>query len=269
MFRSGVLILLAVMVLFCAQVTFASSDHPVTADQIIIAEPTVEKITNDKPVIINVNIISKVKLADNSLRVSLVKIEDQVLFSESLNTDLKVSVMHLTPNAVDDSLKVSPYNITYSTSNPVYSRNLEVEIKTINRFFELKTLIDSHTLAIKNFNNKYQFNLIKDNVDEIAKLSDAGYEAYKKWTSLTTDLVVLRKEFNSVQVDYLGYFERQIMLDEIIGNNYSHIVGKLPNGNYKLRFLDTSNQLIKQFSFTVVDKEQSIKLLENFSKPNQ
>lgn len=267
MFRSGVLILLAVMVAFCAQVTFALSDHPVTADQIIIAEPTVEKITNDKQVIINVN-ITNVKVADESVHVSLVKIENQVLFSESLNTDLKVSVMHLSPNAVDDALKVSPYNITYSTTTPVYSENLEVEIKTINRFFELKTAIEGNNLEISNYNKKYKFNLIKDNVDEISKLSATDYEAYKKWSQLNTDLNLLRKEFNSVQVDYMRYFENQIMLDEISVNNYSNIVGKLPNGNYKLRFLDGSNQLIKQFSFSVIDKEEAIKPLEPLSKQN-
>jgi hypothetical protein len=267
MFRSGVLILLAVMVLFCAQVTFASSDHPVTADQIIIAEPTVEKITNDKQVIVTVN-ITNVKVTDKPIRVSLVKINNKIDFMESLNTDLKVSVMRLSPNAVGDALSVSPFSITYNTSEPVYSENFEVETKTINRFFELKDQITWHNLEINSLNKKFDFDSIKDNVDAISKLSDTDYEAFKKWRLLSEDLLVLRKAFNSVQVDYLKYFENQIMLDEINKMSYYKVVGKLPNGNYKLRFLDTSNQLIKQFSFTVVDKEESIKLLENFSKPN-
>ena len=82
MFRSGILILMAVMVLFCAQASFATSDHPVTADQIIIAEPTVEKITDDKQVIVTVN-ITNVKVTDAPIRVSLVKINNKIDFTES------------------------------------------------------------------------------------------------------------------------------------------------------------------------------------------
>jgi hypothetical protein len=267
MFRSGILILVAVMVLFCAQASFATSDHPVTADQIIIAEPTVEKITNDKQVIVTVN-ITNVKVTDTPVRVSLVKINDKIDFTESLNRDLKVSIMRLSPNAVGDALKVSPYSTTYNTSEPIYSENFEVETKTINRFFELKDAIASHYLEIHSINKKYGFDLIKDNVDEISKLSNADYEAFKKWSLLSSEVMVLRKEYNSVQVDYLKYFESQVLLDEINKMSYYKVVGKLPIGNYKLRFLDTSNQLIKQFSFTVVDKNESIKLLESFSKPN-
>lgn len=267
MFRSGILILMAVMVLFCAQASFATSDHPVTADQIIIAEPTVEKITDDKQVIVTVN-ITNVKVTDAPIRVSLVKINNKIDFTESLNSDLKVSVMRLSPNAVGEALKVSPYNITYSTAEPVYSENFEVETKTINRFFELKDAIASLNLEIQSINKKYDFNLIKDSVDEIARLSSTDYEAFKKWSQLSSEMLVLRKEYNIVQVDYLKYFESQILLDEINKMSYYKVVGKLPIGSYKLRFLDSSGELIKQFSFTVVDKDESIKLLENFSKPN-
>lgn len=267
MFRSGILIVLAVVVLFCAQVTFATSDHPVTADQIIIAEPTVEKITNDKQVIVTVN-ITNVSVTDAPVRVSLVRINNKIDFTDSLNSDLKVSVMRLSPNAVGDALKVSPFSITYNTTAPVYSENFEVETQTINRFFELKDAIAWHNLEISSLNKKYGFDLIKDDVNEISKLSTSDYEVYKRWTSLSADLQVLRKEYSTVQVDYLRYFENQIMFDEINKMSYYKVVGKLPNGNYRLRFLDTSNKLIKQFSFTVVDKDESIKLLESFSKTN-
>jgi len=47
MIRKSVILLLATIILISGQTGFASTSHPVGSEQILIAEPTTEKITND------------------------------------------------------------------------------------------------------------------------------------------------------------------------------------------------------------------------------
>jgi hypothetical protein len=246
---------------------FASTNHPVGSEQILIAEPTTEKVTNDKQVIVTVN-ITNAKVLDNPMIVSLVRIENRLPFEDKLGSDLKVSVMKLSSSAGGELDNSVTYNITYNTNSNGYSDNLDKETKVINRFFELKDMILYHNYEISTINKKYRFDLIAGNADEISKLGTEAHEAYTRWAHLKASVSELKKEFTQVQVQYLRYFEKQLMTDKIETRNYFKMVGKLPNGLYKLRFIDENGQLIKVFTFEVVDREEPVKLIETLTKTN-
>jgi len=261
MFRKSAYLLLASLILISGQFSFATSEHPVSAEQIIIAEPTTEKITNDKSVYVTVN-ITNVKVTSNPILISLVRIDNTLPFAEDLGSDLKVSVMKLSSGASGELDKSTIYNMTYDVDAPLYSEDYKKETQIINRFFEVKDLILSHNYEISTINKKYRFDLIAGNTEEISKLSAETHEFYKRWTTLKTSVSELKKEFALLQVQYIKYFEKQIMNDEINTLSYFKVIGKLSNGDYKLRFIDEDGWLIKEFSFKVVDKEETIKLID-------
>ncbi len=267
MFRKSVILLLVSVIIISGQMGFASTNHPVGNEQIIIAEPLAEKINNDKQVYVTVN-ITNAKVTDNPMIVSLVRIENRLPFQEKLGSDLNVSVMKLSSSAGGELEKSVTYNISYNTESNNYSENFAKETKVINRFFELKDMILYHNYEISSINKKYRFDLIAGSTDEISKLSSEAYEAYKRWSHLKSSVTDLKKEFSQVQVQYLRYFEKQILADKIETRNYFKMVGKLPNGLYKLRFLDEDGQLIKLFTFEVVDREEPVKLMESFTINN-
>ncbi len=267
MFRKSVILLLASIIIISGQMGFASTNHPVGNEQIIIAEPTTEKITNDKQVYVTVN-ITNVKVTDNPIIVSLVRIENRLPFEDKLGSDLNVSVMKLSSSAGGELDKSVTYNITYNTSSNGYSENLDKETKVINRFFELKDMILYHNYEISTINKKYRFDLIAGNADEISKLGTEAHEAYTRWAHLKSSVSELKKEFTQVQVQYLRYFEKQLLVDKIDTLSYFKMVGKLPNGSYKLRFIDEDGQLIKVFAFEVVDREEPVRLIESLTITN-
>lgn len=263
MFRKGLLLLVVVMMM-TAHIGFSATEHPVSADQIIIAEPTTEKITNDRQVIVNVN-ITNVKVTDNPIVVSLVRVSNKLPFADALGSDLNVSVMKLSSNAASDMSRMTMFNMTYTTSEPVYSENYEKETKVINRFFELKDMILAHNYEISTINRVHRFDLIAGNDAEIAKLNADVAILYRRWTQLKNDVSELRKEYSVVQTQYIKYFEKNVLVDEINRLSYFKVIGKLPNGVYKLRFIDQVGQLIKEFAFEVVDREETIRLIETFN----
>ena len=267
MFRKSVILLLASIIIISGQMGFASTNHPVDADQILIVEQTSEIITNDKQVIVAVNITNS-KVLDNPIIVSLVRIENRLPFEDKLGSDLKVSVMKLSSSAGGELDKSVTFNINYDTDSKGYSENLDKETKVINRFFELKDAILNHNFEISTINKKYRFDLIASNSDEISKLGSDAHEAYKRWSQLKTSVIELKKEFTQVQVQYLKYFEKQLVVDKIDTLSYFKMVGKLSNGLYKLRFIDEDGQLIKVFTFEVVDREEPVKLIESMTKTN-
>ena len=267
MFRKSVILLLASIIVISGQMGFASTNHPVGNEQIIIAEPTTEKITNDKQVYVTVN-ITNVKVKDNPIIVSLVRIENRLPFEDKLDSNLNVSVMKLSSSAGGELDKAVTYNISYNTSSNTYSENLEKETKVINRFFELKDMILYHNYEISTINKKYRFDLITGNADEVSKLGSEAHKAYTRWVHLKTSVTELKKEFTQVQIQYLRYFEKQLLVDKIDTLSYFKMVGKLPNGLYKLRFIDEDGQLIKVFTFEVVDREEPVRLIESFTITN-
>ena len=263
MFRKGLLLLVVIMMM-TAHVGFSATEHPVTADQIIIAEPTTEKITNDRQVIVNVN-ITNVKVTDNPIIMSLVRVSNKLPFADELGSDLNVSVMKLSSNAASDMSMSTKYNMTYSISDPVYSENYEEETKLINRYFELKDLILAHNYEISTINRVHRFDLIAGNDAEIAKLSAEAATFFRRWSQLKNDVSELRKEYYELQPKYIKFFEKNLLVEEISKLSYFKVVGILPNGIYKLRFIDQVGQLIKEFAFEVVDREETIRLIETFN----
>ncbi|HAS74973.1 MAG TPA: hypothetical protein DCS67_12580 [Clostridiales bacterium UBA8960] len=263
MFRKG-LVLLVMIFMISAHIGFSATEHPVSADQIIIAEPTTEKITNDKQVIVNVN-ITNVKVTDNPIIMSLVRIANRLPFADSLGSELNVSVMKLSSNAASDMSRSTIYNMTYSTEDPVYSANYQKETQVINRYFELKDMILAHNYEISTINRSYRFDLIANNISEIAKLNADTLNQYNRWTQLKSNVSELRKEYTQVQTQYIKYFEKNLLVDEIKTLSYFKVIGRLPNGTYKLRFIDLEGQLIKEFAFEVIDKEETIRLIESFN----
>lgn len=263
MFRKG-LLLLVMILMMSAHIGFSATEHPVSADQIIIAEPTTDKITNDRQVIVNVN-ITNVKVTENPIIVSLVRVSNRLSFADSLGSDLNVSVMKLSSNAASDMSRSTVYNMTYSTSDPVYSENYEKETKVINRFFELKDMILAHNYEISTINRINRFDLISGNEVEIGKLTPEVLNQFNRWTQLKNQVSELRKEYSEVQTQYIKYFESNLLVDEINTLSYFKVVGKLPNGLYKLRFIDLEGQLIKEFVFVVVDREEPIRIIESFN----
>ncbi|GAB6107565.1 hypothetical protein [Fusibacter bizertensis] len=261
MLRKSVGLLLAMIIILGGQMGFAVSNHPVDASQIILAEPTSEKITNDKQIFVTVN-ITNVMVTDHPITMSLVRIENKLPFADALGDNLKVSVMKLSSFATGEIDRNTLFNITYNTATPEYSDNYEKETQVINRFFELKDLIAANSNEITSINKKYRFDLIANNSEEVEKLSSELNDIYKHWVKLKTNLVDYKKEYAQLQVQYGRYFETQIMVDKINNLSYYKIIGKLPNGTYKIRFLDDVSQLIKEFTFNVVDKEESIKLID-------
>ncbi|MCA0385553.1 MAG: hypothetical protein LCH34_08135 [Firmicutes bacterium] len=261
MFRRVVILFLAMAVFISGQMGFAATSHPVDASQIIIAEPMSEKITNDKQVYVTVN-ITNLKVTDHPIIVSLLRVENRLPFVENLGSDLKVSVMKLSSNSVGALDRTVANNMTYNTSTPNYSEDYAKETQVINRFYELKDLILAHNYEIASINNKYRFDLIVGNNEEISKLSADVTEQFKKWQSLKASVVDLRKEFVQVQAQYSKFFEKYLVLDRISTPSYYKTIGKLTNGQYILRFLDETSQLIKEFEFTIVDREETIKLID-------
>lgn len=261
MLRKSVGLLLAMIIILSGQMGFAVSNHPVDAGQIIIAEPTSEKITNDKQVFVTVN-ITNVMVADHPITMSLVRIENKLPFADELGDDLNVSVMKLSSFATGEIDRNTLFNITYNTATPEYSDNYEKETQVINRFFELKDLITTTNSELSSLNKKYHFDLIANNPEEVEKLSAEQNDFYKRWVKLKTNSADYKKEYAQLQIQYARYFENQIMVDKINNLSYYKIIGKLPNGTYKIRFLDDVSQLIKEFTFNVVDKEESIKLID-------
>jgi hypothetical protein len=80
--------------------------------------------------------------------------------------------------------------------------------------------------------------------------------------------MLAKRIFRQVQVQYLRYFEKQLLVDKIDTLSYFKMVGKLPNGSYKLRFIDEDGQLIKVFAFEVVDREEPVRLIESLTITN-
>jgi hypothetical protein len=242
---------------------FAATNHPVEANQILISEPNSERITNDKQVVVMVNITNlDVDLTDKPIILSIVKIENKLPFVNELGSDLNVSVMKLSSGAVGELDRTVQYNTSYSTASPSYSEDYSTEIKVINRFFEVKDLILSHNYEIATINKIYRFDLIVGNEEAISKLTEEAKKDFTKWTNLKSALVDLKKEYATLQVQYSKLFEKQIISDKIDRLSYSKLIGKLNNGTYKVRFLDEASQLIKEFTFEVVDREGSIIQLE-------
>ena len=260
--RKGIgILLLGILILLGGQMGFAATNHPVEANQIIIAEPTAEKVTNDKQVFVVVN-ITNVEIVDHPITLSIVKIENKLPFVNELGSDLNVSVMKLSSGAVGELDRTVQYNTSYNTASPSYSENYAAEIKVINRFFEVKDLILSHNYEIATINKVYRFDLIVGNEEAISKLTEEAKKDFTKWSNLKSALVDLKKEYATLQVQYSKFFEKQVVTDKIDSLSYYNLVGKLGNGTYKVRFLDEASQLIKEFTFEVIDKEESIKLLE-------
>lgn len=268
MFRRGVILLLVMLLCAMSIPTYAATEHPVSADQIIIAEPTTEKITNDKQVYLTVN-ITNTKVMDHPIVLSLVRVDNRLPFAESLSEKLNVSVMKLSSSAASDMSRTTKYNANYSVSEPEYSVGFEKETLIINRYFELKDLILSHNYEIATLNRENRFDLIAGNDVEIAKLSLDAKKSFDSWSTLKEKVVELRKEYAQVQVQYIKFFEKQIISDKIDRLSYFNSIGKLSNGAYKLRFIDETGQLIKEFSFEVIDRQETIKIIEGLpNKPN-
>ncbi|MDH8678493.1 hypothetical protein QE109_10070 [Fusibacter bizertensis] len=261
MLRKSVGLLLAMIIIISGQMGFAVSNHPVDSSQIIIAEPTSERITNDKQIFVTVN-ITNVMVIDHPITMSLVRIENRLPFADALGEDLNVSFMKLSSNAAGDIDRSLLYNTTYSTTAPEYSEGYVKETQVINRFFELKDLILAHNYEIATINKKYRFDLIVGNTVEIAKLTPEVDDLFKQWTKLKANIAEYKKEYVQLQLQYSKYFENQIMVDKISNLSFYKIIGKLPNGTYKIRFLDDVSQLIKEFTFEVVDKENTIQLID-------
>ncbi len=76
MLRKSVGLLLAMIIILSGQMGFAVSNYAVDSSQIIIAEPTSEKITNDKQIFVTVN-ITNVMVIDHPITMSLVKLENK------------------------------------------------------------------------------------------------------------------------------------------------------------------------------------------------
>lgn len=264
MLRKSVGLLLAMIIIISGQMGFAVSNYAVDSSQIIIAEPTSEKITNDKQIFVTVN-ITNVMVIDHPITMTLVKLENKLPFADELGSDLKVSFMKLSSIAAGDIDRSILYNTTYNTTAPDYSDGYVKETQVINRFFELKDLILTHNYELSTINKKHRFDLIVGNAEEISKLSSEVEDIYKHWVKLKSNLVEYKKEYSQLQLQYARYFENQIMVDKISNLSYYKIIGKLPNGTYKIRFLDDVSQLIKEFTFEVVDKEESIKLIDPMS----
>ena len=93
MLRKSAFLILGLICIFSVQLGFAAT-QPVTADQIIIAEPMNEKMTNDKQVYVTVN-IANAKVAEQPIFVSLIRVEGKLVFADALGSDLKISVMKL------------------------------------------------------------------------------------------------------------------------------------------------------------------------------
>jgi len=237
---------------------FASSTHPVSADQIIIQEPETDVISNEKQAYITVNIVSN-KLKDRPITVSIVRVENKLPFAENLSNDLKVSVMRLTSSAVGSLDRYLKYNATYDTSEPQYSEGYKKETLLINRFYELKDSISLQTIEINTLNKKYKFDTIVGNTEAISKLTTEEYTAYKKWVNLKNAVSDDKKEYEKLQIEFSSYFEKQILVDEITMPSYSKVVGKLSIGHYILRFIDDEKQLIKELEFDVIDNQEIIK----------
>ena len=266
MFRKGVILLLVVLLYAMSIPTYAASEHPVSADQIIIAEPTTEKIPNDKQVYLTVN-ITNTKVMDHPIVMSLVRIDNRLPFADALSDNLNVSVMKLSSSAASDMSTTTKYSANYSISEPEYSEGYEKETEIINRYFELKDLILNHNFEIATINRDNRFDLIVDDQVEISKLSDDAKALFDKWSALKDSLVELRKEYAQVQIQYIRFFEKQITNDKIDKLSYFNSIGKLSNGAYKLRFIDETGQLIKEFAFEVIDREATIKIIEGL--PNK
>ena len=250
MFRKS-LIFIIVCMLLIQPFTFASDT--ISAEQIIVAEPTTETITNDKNVYIIVN-STNTKIVDAPVWVSLVKMETALPFSEQLGEDLKVSVLKLTA-AAGEIDRISASNRIYNLDALAFSDDFTEETEMINRFFDTKSKFETLNAEYKELNKKYGFDWLADNASEISKLESDVFVAYKRWSALKSQVSELRRNYLELQVQYAQYFESPVFASEMKHLSFFKEVGVLPIGAYRLRFLDANLKLIKEVQFKVVERE--------------
>lgn len=253
MLRKHLVILIFIMVLgISVPFTFAGE---VTSDDIIVAEPVKSKLVNDKSQFLIVNITNS-KVGQDPVWFTLVKQEDKLPFAKQIESGLDVSVMLLSGKSAQVE-GITPKR-SYSINGDQYSTEYREEIKVINRFFELKTKYNDLEIYLARLSEGNNFTSFLNEAEAKAALSGEQYKKYLHWLEARKSRRLVVSELLEVQNKYLKMFETHLMSGKIDSMSFFKEIGFLENGQYRLRFLDSDNRLVKEIRFEVVDREANI-----------
>lgn len=254
MLRKHLSILIIVMMVFLAMpLSFAGE---ITESDFVVAEPVKGKITNEeKAQSLIVNIIN-LKIAQEPLYYSVVRIEDQLPFAKEIESVPGVSIMNLTFKSTEVE-GITPTR-TYSIEPEKMSVNFVDEIKQISKFFELKKELSSIEANLKQLSEGFDFTNFLNPAEAKEKLSAAAYKKYEKWLEIRKVRSTLIRNLLDVQNKYLKMFETPIASGKVETSSkslqFKKDLGVLRNGNYRLRFFDADDRLISEMSFEMVEK---------------
>lgn len=234
---------------------YAGSGTSIDGDKIILAEPLSERVRSDEPIYVTVNITDPAIKA-SPLTVSLVRIEQHMPFAKQMGKGLKVSVVKLTrPSYADDLAFLRTYGAASC------SEQYRDEIALINRYFEVRDQMRSLTRQAAALNVDGGFDKLSGTDSALSDLSESQRQAYKRWLRLKGRLSDLELEERGLACVYAGYFETPVFSDTIDGLSYFNNIGTLQAGTYRLRFLDASGKLVKEYHLHSVS-DDSVLILE-------
>lgn len=259
MFRKSFYILVFMLIMASYSVGFGFDNPtaaPVSASEIIVAEPVSSEIYNTKNLFLSIN-INNTAIVEAPITVSLVEIGQKLSFIDEISADVGVSVLRLNSNSAPNTRSVALSRV-YSTTSNTYSVGFAEEIDIINRFFGLKDRLSEIQARMYEINLKYSFDLLIDRSEEASKMTEDEYSAYLEWLELKSDLNTTKGEYTVLAGKYLALFETQVYSNSINKMSFNSEIGRLSNGTYALRFIDGNSMLIKQIQFKVVDEETQI-----------
>lgn len=259
MFRKSFILVISMMLMIIYGVGFGfdnPSAAPVSANEIIVAEPVSNEIYNTTNLFLSIN-INNTAIIESPISVLLVEVDQQLSFASEISSDVAVSVLRLNYNSAPNT-KATALSRVYETTPKVYSEGFEEEIKTINQFFSLKDQLSEVQSNMYDINLVYSFDLLIDRTEEASRMSEDEYKAYLEWLDLKSQSIQLKENYTIAAGKYLALFETHVYSNTINKMSFNSEIGHLPNGTYELRFIDGNNMLIKQIQFKVVDEEAQI-----------
>ena len=265
MLRKSILIIISIIMILNMGMCFGVNGEKkpaIAPSELIVGEPTNERIFIGKKVFVNVNITSAVNLQENPVKVTVVRISDKIPFVDELSKNIKVPVVRLSSSTLlkqsPEILKVVYRDISEKTPE-IGKDSYKREAGIVNSYFEALEKINALNVEISSANKKYKFDTI--NKDDVIKMSVEAQEAYKKWSASRISLEEQRKALVQLQAGYLTLFETTISEFEINQPSRFREIGKLEAGYYKIRFRDSSGVLIKEVVFEMISEDETIKPL--------
>lgn len=254
------------LILFCLAVALylpVSFAQTISADQIIVAEPMGDRVSSERDVYLTVNIANK-SVVSEPLHVVVTRQLDVLSFADELNTDsgnakLEVSLLRLIPSATDETVKDAVYPLARA-----YSEGFEAEVALINEYFRLESEIGAVRAEISELNRLYQFEEASRQAQTTTQAQEPRradrVAAQYRYEGLKERLAAATARYAELSASYARFFEDIVHSEEIDSMSYNHSLGKLAVGDYRVRFLDASQHLVKEVTLRVVSEDVKLPL---------